>query len=171
MILVFFALIFPILLLLLFFLLSVFPILRWISIITSNYLNAGDMKVPTFYSSNFSDGAEVLGILLMSVAGVVFGGIHCAGWFFIFPSSEEAILWRVCSVVLTGIAFLLPLLFLLTSATEGSFGYLLFFPTIVAFIAYVLSRLFLLVEAFISLRHITSGMLALVKWTSFVPHI
>jgi hypothetical protein len=35
---------------------------------------------------------------------------------------------------------------------------------------YVLSRLLLLVEAFISLRHF-AGMFAIVKWTSFIPHI
>ena len=47
----------------------------------------------------------------MSVVGIVFGGIHCAGWFFNFPSSDEAVLWRVSSTVVTGIAFLLPLLY------------------------------------------------------------
>ena len=41
----------------------------------------------------------------MSAAGVE----YTAGWYFNFPSSDEAILWRVCSAVLTGIAFLLPL--------------------------------------------------------------
>ena len=38
-------------------------------------------------------------------------------------------------------------------------------------LVYVVSRLLLLVEAFVSLRHLTPGMLALVKWTSFIPHI
>ena len=166
----FFALIFPILLLLAFFLLSLFPILRWLSLIESYYFtDTGDIKAPTFYSSKLSNGEPSLSVLiLLSVAGGVFGAIHCAGWFFIFPSSEEAILWRVCSVVLTGIAFLLPPLFFFALVTGGRFQY---FLVIVAFIVYVLSRLFLLVEAFISLRHLSSGMLAPVKWTSFIPHI
>ena len=48
-------------------------------------------------------------IFCMPVVGVVFGGIHCVGWFFNFPSSDEAMLWRVSSAVLTGTAFLLPI--------------------------------------------------------------
>ena len=135
------------------------------------------MKVPTFYSTS-KDGEEVAYIFFMSIVGVVFGGIHCAGWFFSFPSSDEAMLWRVSSAVITGIAFLLPLLFyLIVETPSDSFrgllyvrGLLLFIAS-VAIIAYVASRLLLLVEAFISLRYLTPGMLTLVKWTSFIPHI
>ena len=112
----------------------------------------------------------------MSVVGVVFGGIHCVGWFFDFPSSDEAMLWRVSSVVLTGITFLFPLLVLLSYVFVGTSNsrrrqqFAIAVSTIIL-IAYVVSRLLLLVEAFISLRHLTPGMLALVKWTSFIPHI
>ena len=82
-------------------------------------------------------------------------------------------LWRVSSAVLTGSAVLLPLLlFLLGNIFDdpqmNRFGN----PVLaIILLAYVVSRLLLLVEAFISLRHLTPGMLALVKWTSFIPHI
>ena len=111
----------------------------------------------------------------MSVAGAVFGGIHCAGWFFNFPSSDEAMLWRVSSAVLTGIAFLLPLLVYLIMKASNLNSHLLeqFVLSVltIVLLAYVVSRLLLLVEAFISLRFLTPGMHALVKWTSFIPHI
>ena len=131
------------------------------------------MKVPTFYSSEANVGKAIANILLIStsVTGAVFGGIHCAGWFFIFPSSEEAILWRVCSAVLTCIAILLPVLFFLVATASGAFQLPVIFAAFLAFIVYVLSRLLLLVEAFISLRQPTPGMLAVVKWTTFIPHI
>ena len=110
----------------------------------------------------------------MAVVGVVFGGIHCAGWFFNFPSNVEAMLWRVCSVILTGIPFLLPvqvvLLIFLAVILESS-RWVITVISALTFLAYVMSRLLLLVEAAISLRHLTPGMLALVKWTSFIPHI
>ena len=131
------------------------------------------MKVPTFYSISHDRSKDEF-VFFMSAFGVVFGGIHCAGWFFNFPSSDEAMLWRVCSVVLTGIAFLLPPLIPLLYFLEGilNLSMYFFFPfyTIIL-LAYVVSRLLLLVEAFISLRHLTPGTLALVKWTSFMPHI
>ena len=129
------------------------------------------MKVPTFYSTK-QDGSEAAYILFLSVVGVIFGGIHCIGWFFNFPSGEEAMLWRVSSAILTGIAFLLPLLcYLIDKAFPVIFRWLGLITAVLAIIAYVVSRLLLLVEAFISLRQLTPGMLTLVKWTSFIPHI
>ena len=63
--------------------------------------------------------------LLISVVGVVFGGIHCAGWLFNFPSYDEAMLWRVSSAVLTtGIALLLPLLYYLIEKAPSSDSFL-----------------------------------------------
>ena len=74
--------------------------------------DVGDMKILTFYAlDSGEDRDEVARIICMSIVGVVFGGIHCVGWFFDFPSSAEALLWQVSSTVLTGIAFLLPVSF------------------------------------------------------------
>ena len=95
--------------------------------------------------------------------------IHCVGWFFDFPSSAEAMLWRVSSAVLTGYAFISAVLAMRPDGdfrVEDQFG-----VVVISIIISVVSRLILIVEAFISLRHLTPGMLALVKWTSFIPHI
>ena len=165
-----FALTFSIFLTLVFLIPGLFLFFRWISILATDYFSTGDMKVPTFYSTS-KDGSKVAYIFFMSVVGVVFGGIHRAGWFFNFPSSDEAMLWRVSSAILTGIAFLLPLLYYLFVALLDSFQLLGTVIPVLTIIVYVASRLLLLVEAFISLRYPTPGMLALVKWTSFIPHI
>ena len=80
--------------------------------------------------------------------------------------------WRVSSAVLTSIVFLLPLFYyLFRKALPDGFELLGVVVAVSGTIVYVVSRLLLLVEAFISLRHLTPGMLALVKWTSFIPHI
>jgi hypothetical protein len=150
---------------------------RWLSIYTTDnsYINIRNMKVPTFYSTK--NEGDVIAYICMSVVGVVFGGIHCVGWFFNFPSSDEAILWRVSSAVLTGIAFLFPLFFFFVRIFfknsnsinhRGRYSITVFS---IVLQVYVMSRLLLLAEAFISLRHLTPGMLALVKWTTFIPHI
>jgi hypothetical protein len=165
------ALVLPILLILVFVIPGAFLFVRWFSIIGNNeMINTGDMKVPTFYSSRpikTKDGPAY--VIMMSVVGIVFGGIHCIGWFFNFPSSYEAMLWRVSSAVLTGIALLLPLLAFVGNFFRWSAS--LAPPYTITFLVYVVSRLILLVEALISLRHLTPEMLALVKWTSFIPHI
>ena len=177
------ALTFPILLTLVFAIPGAFLGIRWYTIFLTEKsdIGVGDMKVPTFYASGsvrMSETTEdfIARVFCMSVVGGVFGGIHCIGWFFNFPSSAEAMLWRVSSAVLTGIAFVFPILFFFVSfllASNSSdlqerFAFAFF---IIMLLVYVVSRLLLLVEAFISLRHLTPGMLALVKWTSFIPHI
>ena len=154
---------------------------RWLSIFTTSdsSVNIGDMKVHTFFFTGDKEDKDKMGyyIFCMPVFGVVFGGIHCVGWFFNFPSSDEAMLWRVSSAVLTGIAFLLPIFFVVVgslllgsnnSRLQKSFAIAVLS---IILLVYVVSRLLLLVEAFISLKHLTPGMLALVKWTSFIPHI
>ena len=162
--------------------------LRWfaISADSDSDIGVGDMKIPTFYATESKSEAFrdlVARVICMSFVGGVFGGIHCVGWFFDFPSSVEAMLWRVSSAVLTGIAFLflifltfVTIFFSLSNAwTIPDQRQYFAFSAASAFtpflLVYVVSRLLLLVEAFISLRDLTPGMLALVKWTSFIPHI
>ena len=141
-------------------------------------LNINDMKVPTFHSIEVESGPGTQGVFFFfPIFGTIFGGIHSAGWFFYFPSSDEAMLWRVSSVVITVIPFLSSLVaYLLFKLYDLTYRHLvpreLYIPlSIMALLVYVVSRLLLLVEGFISLRHLTPGMLALVKWTSFIPHI
>ena len=150
-------------------------------------IGIGAMKIPTFYTAESDSENFGTRLICMSVVGGVFGGIHCVGWFFDFPSSAEAMMWRVSSVVLTSIAFGLPISFnsvgflfpLFRSIIPGPlFGSIItsqkkYFTagSTILLLVYVVSRLLLLVEAFISLRHLAPEMLALVKWTSFIPHI
>ena len=164
-----FALSFFPLLALVFVILAFFLIYRWISLFITDSFKAGNMKVPTFYSIKTTESEQWLAfVLCWSLVGVVFGGIHCTGWYFNFPSSDEATLWRVSSAVLTSIAFLIPIFFFIVGVSLDSIqSEVWMWPvgitTLLAIIAYVVSRLLLLVEAFISLRHLTVGMLALVK--------
>ena len=168
------ALTLSILLALVFAIPGVFMCIRWFAMVGMGgvSLRAGDMKIPTFYAESETDGEAVAITFCIPIVGIVFGLIHCVGWSFNFPSSAEATLWQVSSAVLTVVAFLSPLIIffiaILRNAVQEYFG--LAVSTIIILV-YVVSRLFLIVEAFISLRHLTPGMLALVKWTSFLPHI
>jgi len=40
-------------------------------------------------------------LFLLLVFGTIFGGIHCAGWYFPFPTYAKQELWRVASVIVT----------------------------------------------------------------------
>ena len=164
------ALALSILLALVFAIPGIFMCIRWVAMIGVPDSRAGDMKIPTFYAE--SEGAkDVAPFICLPVVGGVFGGIHCVGWFFDFPSSAEAMLWRVSSAVLTGIAFLSPIIFVVLAFLGEAHNYFGVVVSAIIILVYVVSRLLLIVEAFISLRHLTPGMLALVKWTSFIPHM
>ena len=165
------ALTLSILLALVFAIPGVFMCIRWLGMLGLQDSQAGDMKTPIFYATDFTTGEEEAQFFCVPVVGAVFGGIHCVGWFFDFPSSAEAMLWRVSSAVLTGIAFLTPIIIVFLLLLSGFQKYFAVAVSTIIILVYVLSRLLLIVEAFISLRHLTPGMLALVKWTSFIPHI
>ena len=162
------ALTLSILLTLVFAIPGIFMCIRWLAMIGLEDSRAGDMKIPTFYAE--SEGLIAV-VICMPVAGGVFGGIHCVGWFFHFPSSAEAMLWRVSSAVLTGMAFLSPIIVAFVAVLGTYYENFANAISTIIMLVYVVSRLLLIVEAFISLRHLTPGMLALVKWTSFIPHI
>ena len=174
------ALAISILLALVFAIPGIFMSIRWLEMIGLNAGGsrlwagsfrrcAGDMKIPTFYAESESRAIYIC----MPIVGVVFGGIHCVGWFFDFPSSAEAMLWQVSSAVLTVVAFLSPIILFFLAGLSNIQEYFTIAQALstIFILVYVVSRLLLIVEAFISLRHLTPGMLALVKWTSFLPHI
>ena len=155
---------------------GIFLCIRWLAMLPEGWFcgvpDTGDMKVPTFYAEDSGENRGFIArFIFMPVVGAVFGGIHCIGWFFDFPSSDEAMLWRVSSAVLTGIAFLTPIILYFLTILYVRQEYFSIAVSTIILLVYVVSRLLLIVEAFISLRHLTPGMLALVKWTSFIPHI
>ncbi|KDR77170.1 hypothetical protein GALMADRAFT_155817 [Galerina marginata CBS 339.88] len=143
--------------------------------------------IPTFHAStaDHSGVTRLLILALTSSIAALFGGIHCVGWFFTFPSHTELMLWRVCSAVITIIplitwfaftnAFLFEVavskpvkMFLGTIAIVGS---TLLGITVPCIPAYVIARLLLLTEAFTALRYLPPPAREVVNWMSFIPHI
>ena len=168
------ALTLSILLALVFAIPGIFMCIRWLGMTGKSDFRVCDMKIPTFYAERESVGEGAFFVaffICLPVVGVVFGGIHCVGWFFDFPSSAEAMLWRVSSAVLTVVAFLSPIIAFFLAILSETREYFAGAVSAIIMLVYVVSRLLLIVEAFISLRHLTPGMLASVKWTSFLPHI
>ena len=150
---------------------GIFMCIRWLAMIGAPVSRAGGIKISTFYAESENDAGDAAFFICIPVVGGVFGGIHCVGWFFNFPSSAEAMLWRVSSAVLTVVAFLSPIIAFFLAILSETREYFAGAVSAIIMLVYVVSRLLLIVEAFISLRHLTPGMLALVKWTSFIPHI
>ncbi|KDR77205.1 hypothetical protein GALMADRAFT_246490 [Galerina marginata CBS 339.88] len=135
----------------------------------------------TSYSSSITDVEPVLSSATAIIA-TVFGALHCAAWFFAFPTHIELIIWRTCSALISIIPLGMLLLFLTyfpgqdmrpRSTSRRLFGILWTILSIFMFSLpiYVIARLFLLGEAFAALRYLPPDALAVVDWLSFLPHI
>ncbi|KAI1117030.1 hypothetical protein F5Y14DRAFT_404580 [Nemania sp. NC0429] len=135
----------------------------------------------------------VVGAMIFLTAA--YAGIHAAAWRYHFPTETEMRLWRGSSILIASIVpvtlFLMLIFFIVALAIGvfmkhtfdvstaikkmkgmGSFGDLgiLFFissGTLLHFSA----RLFLFIEAFISVRQMPIGVFVTVQWSDYIPHL
>jgi hypothetical protein len=112
---------------------------------------------------------RVLSFGCIVLAATVFGGIHCIGWSFDFPSHTEQLLWRISSISITGI----PLGFVIIVTILGRFKHLSGILVFLLTLLYILSRLLLLAVALTALRSgsIPSSAFQTVEWTTFLAYI
>lgn len=123
----------------------------------------------------------------------LYGGIHLALWNYDFPTPVESLLWRISAATLTSAPVLLVFLFItlellspwFVETFPRVFGIgcedswelhiavrmlLIGVPT--AALLYTSARIFIVVESFISLRHVPIGVYAGgLGWSKYIPHL
>lgn len=124
--------------------------------------------------------------LAIALVATIFGGIHCVGWRFAFPSYTEKILWRVASLITSVIPCIISIPIIASSyalrahvrfppsqrrLNARNIGVKVWFLVIKFIPIYLLARVILLVEAFITLRNLPQGAYVQVEWLKFIPHI
>lgn len=114
-----------------------------------------------------------------------YGGIHLTAWNFEFPSRIESIIWRIACFIIIGSSFALlappswnniPWPYVYGSGRAYKFatssheivGNVFFWLLL---LCYAAARLYLVVESFISLRHVPIGVYAAVPWVQNIPHV
>ena len=145
------------------------------------------------WDSFFWDPAHKFGFM---VASFIYGGIHALAWNAHFRSYPEQLLWRISVSVVIGGLLAVYLLFrflvltdldesrkknrniflhsCLQSLMEGLRKFVLSFITLTIFawlLIYVLARIYLVVESFINLSHLSAGAYSLPNWSAYFPHI
>src|SRR5712671_4957393 len=135
-----------------------------------------EMRVNTFYPTKWATESEVFSTFLVVAITLAFGGIHCIGWSFAFPSSIERTLWRVASLSITGFPIMFILLGLLAYGIDNilencSDDFCVKLTLALLSFLYILSRWVLLVLPFLCLRSLPPAAFHLVHWTSFIPHV
>ena len=122
----------------------------------------------------------------------LYGGIHLALWNYNFPTPVESLLWRISAAMLTSAPVLLLFAFtwgllldwllkifprsynhvVRDSWVDGVTFYMSLVPAAAATLLYIFARIFIVVESFISLRHVPIGVYeGGLGWSKYIPHL
>jgi hypothetical protein len=165
---------------------------------TQEYLEEETSNWP---SAGLLSGHTILPPLAIAISTALYGGLHAAAWHSFFPTEVEKWFWRVSSIVIaaSGLIFAYGMvsyhLYLNITlqdyqyfakrvaraldwvmellSLDGSdfwlknvFGGILFLGT-----CCVISRLYLVIESFISLRKVPVEVYQTPDWTQWIPHL
>jgi hypothetical protein len=130
---------------------------------------------------------------VLALTAAAYGGLHLAGWADYFPTNTERLLWISAALIIACSGLLLWMFFLArqfwpafdafwsrnryitrdSTASKKSDAVDLIKLCIIysLLVAFGLARVFLVVEAFVSLREAPVGLYITPEWTDFIPHL
>lgn len=145
-------------------------------------LQAGFYK----YFCAWASGGLLAALVICSFYGVA----HILAWKFEFPTRIERLLWRIaCIDIIAGTVTVLALFSISIYIHEHNWkslgnailtrepGIMPWIYRLVIFVGvlniplFVLSRLFIIVETFVSLRRVPLGVYATANWAEYIPHL
>lgn len=106
--------------------------------------------------------------LVATLPPVVYGGVHLSAWNFEFPTKTERLLWKIACFDIMATVPLLLLSCVIWTLLCKSFAKFLLYPCL---LFYALSRFYLVVESFVSLRSVPIGVYWTPSWLQMLPHI
>lgn len=117
---------------------------------------------------------------VMAVVTALYGALHALCWNSHFPSIAEKMLWRISSLIiaggpLTGTALFYGWIGASACIGIGTFWDIWVFVGVITALlsglVYVGARLFILTEAFVSLRSLPDAAYQTPNWTTWLPHL
>ncbi|KAG2141002.1 hypothetical protein DEU56DRAFT_734774 [Suillus clintonianus] len=112
-------------------------------------------------------------LLFGCFSGIVFGGIHCLGWNYLFQKYTEHMLWRAASlwIACAPVFFFLTYWHMVWRGDTSDFadktGIIV---VLISSFVYIVARIILIVLMMMSLRSLPLGVYDTVAWTTFIPH-
>jgi hypothetical protein len=153
-----------------------------------------ERTISNFTSHSFSHDIWTATIAWLTC--LAYGGIHAFGWNFTFATRAEELLWRVCCplLVILGVPVYELMRYFLSTERKtflqridliwnefwAAFGDCSFSLLISVFcrwlplfciLPYFAARMFLVVEAFVSMRHVRLEVYDTVNWANYIPHL
>ncbi|KAI1177873.1 hypothetical protein F4777DRAFT_167834 [Nemania sp. FL0916] len=155
--------------------------------------HAGDMEALFFRIKHFDIGYQLktlqrtnrdaaLVFLGVVVLAALYAGIHLAAWNYHFPTKAEMVLWRGSGVVVaTAIPAAIVLFIILAlicmpiderfPKLENVTATIIWLPILLTALLYFSARVFLVIEAFISVRQMPIGVFVTISWSDYIPHL
>jgi hypothetical protein len=128
-------------------------------------------------------GEDTLGLYL-PLATALYGGLHSAAWNAYFPTSTERNWWRYSSIIAASSGSVFSMLSILsylihptTAVNHIRKPHLILGQSLIGLsgwglmVAFFVSRMFLVIEAFISLRKLPLAAYDTPRWLQDIPHI
>jgi squalene monooxygenase len=144
-------------------------------------------RIPNDYSPPPPTGKEATFIWVISI---VHAAVHVMGWTFSFPTHVESLIWRACSTTLLAVMVVGGAIPVLSTRPWFDFSfnllwiwvreakkrtwerkYLFEFIVDFAYIVYIIARVLIFVEIFISFRSLPESAYDDIDWTAFLPHV
>ncbi|KAF4965154.1 hypothetical protein FSARC_7021 [Fusarium sarcochroum] len=146
-----------------------------------NFQYSEESRIDPDQILTFIINSPILLVLLLVLPGL-YGGIHLATSNLTFPTDIERLLWKIASI---DIIVTMPIFLVLTfigvgissryfvyeSVAHDSWATFYKLPAHVFFFAYSISRIFLVIESFISLRALPIGTYWTPSWLQMLPHV
>lgn len=131
----------------------------------SNALRERSGNFPSFLESD----QRWIVIYGLTLAGILYGGLHALGWNAPFPTALQRILWRVSSVSLmvsTPVGTLVMFYWAKGGQSHWILGWISFFILIL----YIFARVYLVVECFITLPYLPDSAFQVPVWSQYFLH-
>ena len=123
--------------------------------------------------SNWPHFTGNMQVIVLSFVGALYGGLHASAWNGYFPSGIECVVWKAFACFIAGSGGLFAVYMIIVMFSE--FKDIEFLSKIEAFfivyyvgmVFYIAARVFLIIEAFISLRDLPVKAYSTPSWTQF----
>jgi len=136
------------------------------------------LEAPNWPRGDLLDSGSTIPAAAISIVTCLYGGLHASAWNSFFPSDMERRVWKISAIVVAVSGCIASIFVLATdfkSLPDGGTGYgdgrIDSVPIAVVVGGHVLARLFLLFEAFFSLRKLPVDVFKTPGWTQLIPHI
>jgi len=155
--------------------LSVFFLVSFIftavfGIVTISIIRPGASHVPSFFAP-ITNSDRWSRMVVFAFFGVIFGGLHCVGWYLKYPTHSEQTLWQAMSLVITVIPLIVaPIDFLLANRDISTCK--MFERRALLTLDLIMTiLLFAIAQSLALLRNQPSSAFITVDWTEYVPHL